>query len=161
MKTRTLTTKTSKLAGATLVAAICLWAVGQATSAVAAGASRVADAIWAHDQLYATVPTPTAFKSPPAHSTDVIYSFAGSGLAGQRSVAESAPGDRDYNGGRWTVKAVTFTELGLLIHDGDGDGVADFELTNAEQVMHHVALGHIVIEDTGIYFECPMIPQRR
>ena len=77
---------------------------------------------------------------------------------GQRSVADAEPGDPDYNGGRWNVKVATFTPMGLAIHDVDGNGVADFELTNAEQVMMHAGLGHLTIEDAGIYFECPLLP---
>ncbi len=81
-----------------------------------------------------------------------------SGLSGQRSIAESAPGDRDYNGGRWEVRLAVFTELGLSVHDADDDGTADFELTNDTQLHSHVALGHIELVDTGFYFECPLLP---
>jgi hypothetical protein len=130
-----------------------------ATSTVLAGkAKRAADAVWVHDSLYSTVLTDTAFKNPPLHSTDVIFSFAGSGLEGQRAVAEHAPGDRDYNGGRWNVMAVSFTEQGKAIHDADHDGMVNFELTNAEAVLHHAELGHLTIAEPGIYFECPLLP---
>lgn len=56
---------------------------------------RVAEAIRAYDNLYDTIVTPATFDALPEHSTDMIYSFMMSGLLGQRSVAESAPGDRD------------------------------------------------------------------
>jgi hypothetical protein len=81
-----------------------------------------------------------------------------SGLSGQRAVSDAAPGDADYNGGRWSVKIVTFTAQGLAAHDPDGDGMANFELTNADAVVAHEALGHITIRDTPVYFECPLIP---
>jgi hypothetical protein len=81
-----------------------------------------------------------------------------SGLSGQRAVSDGAPGDRDYNGGRWVVKAVAFTAQGMAAHDPDGDGVVNFELTNADDVVAHEALGHITIMDTAISFECPLIP---
>jgi len=126
--------------------------------ALAGGATVVDDAIWASGQLYGTVVTPTTFKSPPPHSTDLIYSFAMSGLTGQRSVAEAAPGDRDYNGGRWRVQMVVFTPLGLSVHDPDGDGVVNFELTSAEQVLQHEMLGHLEIFDANFSFECPLLP---
>ena len=132
----------------------------QATTALADPAAVVPDAIWVHDELYGTVATDTAFKSPPEHSTDIIYSFAGSGLEGQRSVAECAPGDPQFNGGRWNVMAVTFTEDGLAIHDMDGDGIVDFELTNAEDLKMHQQWGHLTIEEAGVYFECPLLPRR-
>ena len=124
-----------------------------------AKATKLADAIWVDDVIYGVVLTDTAFKSPPPQSTDVIYSFMASGLEGQRSVAEAAPGDRDYNGGRWTVKMVIFTEEGMGVHDPDGDGMANFELTNDAAVLEHEELGHLIIMDTDVYFECPLIPR--
>jgi hypothetical protein len=90
----------------------------------------------------------------------VIFNFMDSGLSGQRSVAEAAPGDPDYNGGRWTVMAVTFTEAGLIVFDPDGDGAVNFELTNAEAVLESAELGLLTIQETGIYFECPLLPRQ-
>jgi hypothetical protein len=90
----------------------------------------------------------------------MIYSFMMSGLEGQRGVAESAPGDRDYNGGRWDVQMVTFTTSGMAAHDPDGDGMVNFELTSAEAVLEHEELGHIIINDADFYFECPLLPRR-
>ena len=126
-----------------------------------AGATRVAEAIWGHGQLYDTVITPATFVSPPEHSTDMIYSFDMSGLMGQRAVADAAPGDRDYNGGRWSVQVAVFTDLGKEVHDTDDDGYVDAELTSADQVMMMVDLGHIEVFPANFYFECPMLPRRR
>ena len=131
-----------------------------AASALAGGAVRVPAAIWAGGEIYGTVVTPTTFVSPPEHSTDKIYSFMMSGLAGQRSVAESAPGDPEYNGGRWDVQMAVFTDQGIAAHDQDNDGIVDFELTSAEEVLAHEALGHIIINEADFYFECPLIPTR-
>jgi hypothetical protein len=130
------------------------------SAAYAGGASRVADAIWADGELYDTVITPTTFIAPPERSTDIIYSFMMSGLEGQRSVAESAPGDSDYNGGRWNVQMVVFTADGIAAHDPDGDGIVNFELTSAEDVVAHEQLGHLIINDANFYFECPLLPRR-
>lgn len=151
----------ASLSALTWTTALTVILLGQAGNALAGKAIRVADAIWVHDTLYGTVATDTSFRSPPPHSTDIIFSFMGSGLEGQRSVAEYAPGDPEYNGGRWNVMLVTFTELGKSVHDPDGDGMVNFELTNAEQVLHHAALGHLAIVEPGVYFECPLIPQPR
>ncbi|MDH3871367.1 MAG: hypothetical protein OEU44_04060 [Gammaproteobacteria bacterium] len=142
-----------------LVASVILPAMlGVLTSNVFADrAMRVQDAIWANDTVYDTILTDTNFKSPPEGSTDALYNFGMSGLMGQRAVAESAPGDRDYNGGRWDVKLVMFTTQGLAAHDPDGDGTANFELTNAADVLHHEMLGHIEIMDANHYFECPLL----
>jgi len=139
-----------------LVCGLALVLLAVAGVASAGGATVVDNAIWAHGNLYGTVATPTSFNSPPLHSTDIIYSFSMSGLTGQRSVSEAAPGDRDYNGGRWNVKMVVFTALGLAVHDADGDGAVDAELTSAEEVLDAEYLGEVEIFDTGFYFECPL-----
>lgn len=146
----------SRLTLIVTLAASLMW-----LAAAQAGATRVAEAIWAHGELYDTVVTPTTFISPPEHSTDIIYSFMMGGLQGQRSVADSAPGDPDFNGGRWSVQVALFTDLGIQVHDSDGDGIVDFELTAADEVANHVALGHIDVFPANFYFECPMLPRRR
>ena len=53
------------------------------SSALAAPATRVSDALWANDKLFDTVLTDTSFHLPPLHSTDVLYNFGMSGLMGQ------------------------------------------------------------------------------
>jgi len=131
-----------------------------ATAVYAGGAALVPAAIWAHGELYDTVITPTTFVAPPAQSTDTIYSFMMSGLLGQRSVADGAPGDPEFNGGRWDVQMVTFTPLGVEVHDQNDDGYVDFELVTEEDVLEHEILGHLVINDANFYFECPMLPRR-
>lgn len=135
---------------------ILLWSV----AVMAAPATRVSGAIWAHDTLYDTVITDTSFHLPPLHSTDVLYNFMMSGLTGQRSVSDSAPGDRNFNGGRWAVKVVVFTDTGKAVHDPDQDGAVNFELTSAAEVYAHAQLGHLEIIDTSIYFECPLLPRK-
>jgi hypothetical protein len=138
-------------------ALLCLGAAGQFTPAWAAKAVHAPDAIWVHDALYGTVATDTSFKSPPPQSTDVIFSFMGGGLEGQRSVAVYAPGDPEYNGGRWNVMLVTFTDSGKTFFDPDGDGTVNFELTNAEDVLSAAELGYLTLTEPGVYFECPLL----
>ena len=142
-----------------LTGGVCLWVAGQFAPAYAAKAGHAPNAIWVHDTIYGTIGTDTSFKSPPPQSTDVIFSFADSGLAGQRSVAEYAPGDPEYNGGRWHVMAVTFTASGIALFDPDGDGVVNMELTNAEDLMEAAEMGYLTIADTPVRFECPLLPQ--
>lgn len=142
-----------------LAGGLCLWAAGQFSTAHAAKAGHAPDAIWVHDAIYSTIGTDTAFKSPPDQSTDIIFSFAGSGLTGQRSVAVYAPGDPEYNGGRWHVMAVSFTDSGKALFDSDNDGNVNMELTNAEDLMTAAEMGYITITDTPVRFECPLLPQ--
>lgn len=123
--------------------------------------TRVDDTIWANGELYSTVLTTNSFKNPPAHSLDTLYNFMMSGLSGQRPVSDAAPGDKNYNGGRWSVQLVAFTDAGLNAHDPDGDGIVNFELTTADMVLHHVQLGHIVITPANFYFSCPLVKSGR
>ncbi len=119
-------------------------------------ATKVDGAVWANGDLYNVVVTTNSFKHAPEHALDVIYNFSMSGLEGQRSISESAPGDTDYNGGRWHVVMVLFTDQGKAVHDPDDDGIVNFELTDADMVMHHVELGHLILMDTDIRFSCPL-----
>jgi hypothetical protein len=112
------------------------------------------DAIWADDMLYRTVDTGN--RLPDHGPKDGLYVF--DNLDGQRAVAESKPGDQDYNGGRWQVYVLEFTEEGLDVHDPDGDGIANFELTSWEQVEEHIGLGHLEQVMMGPSFTCPLIP---
>ena len=84
-----------------------------------------------------------------------------SGLAGQRSVAESSPGDPDYNGGRWDVQMVIFTDQGIQTLDADGDGTIDYELTTEEEVLDQEEQGNLIINEANFYFECPLLPRRK
>ena len=139
------------------VTVMFLGLVASATS-FADRAQKVENAIWANDKIYGTILTDTSFRSPPTHSTDTLYNFGMSGLMGQRAVSSSAPGDKGYNGGRWSVQVVTFTTAGMAAHDPDGDGYVNFELTNEADVLAHQKLGHITIMDANFYFACPLIP---
>ena len=140
------------------VAALLVAALGLSAVALAGGATVVDDAIWVDGHLYGTVVTPTTFKSPPRGSTDLIYNFDMSGLKGQRSVAEAAPGDRDYNGGRWRVQMVTFTAAGIGYHDPDGDGIVNFEIESDAEVLQEEFEGYLNIVDANFSFECPLLP---
>ena len=142
----------------TTLAMFALLALIVPTSASAKGPLRASAAIWSHGELYGTVGTPAVFMDPPEGTTDTLYNFGMSGLEGQRAISAAAPGDQDFNGGRWHVVLVTFTDQGMAVHDPDGDGVVNFELTSADQVLAHMALGHLILTDTDIYFECPLLP---
>jgi hypothetical protein len=95
--------------------------------------------IYAHNELFRTVGTPTDL--PDRGEFDTIYVLGGN-LA---SVSESAPGDGDYNGGRWEVRMVTFTSI------------APTQFTNAEDLLAAAESGDITISDVVRRFECPLI----
>jgi hypothetical protein len=115
------------------------------------------DAIWADGELYGTVATPT--ELPDKGPKDGLYNFIG--LEGQRAVAEAKPGDKDYNGGRWQVYLLNFTDAGKAVHDPDNDGIVNFELTSWEMVEHHIGLGHLESAGMGPSFVCPLIKKKK
>jgi len=110
-------------------------------------------AFYVDGMVYKTIATP-AFL-PDHGPKDGLFVFEG--LDGQMPIAEAKPGDRDYNGGRWQVYFVSFTESGMDVHDADGDGTVDFQLTSWEAVYQHIGLGHLEISGMGPSFECPVI----
>jgi hypothetical protein len=110
-------------------------------------------AFYVDGELYQTVGTPTdlAHTGAPDHSFDVIYNLGGV----QMNVAEAKPGDRDFNGGRWQVHAVSFSDYdeALAVADVNGSGTLD----SAEEV--EAAIDSPYAADEGIVktFECPVI----
>ncbi|MDX1657397.1 MAG: hypothetical protein R3343_01125 [Nitriliruptorales bacterium] len=82
-----------------------------------------------------------------AHSFDDIYVIQG-GHADQLPVAEAAPGERDFNGGRWAVQ--------VLEWNGSGDAPL---LTDDEAVDAALASGDLTVVHTNArYFLCPVAP---
>lgn len=97
--------------------------------------------IYAHDVAYRTVGTPTDL--PDQGMFDTIYVLGGD-LA---NVSDAAPGDQDYNGGRWEVRPIDW--MGNPMH----------QFTNAEDVEAAADAGEIAIGDVVKRFECPLIRQ--
>ena len=105
-----------------------------------AGQGPPGNLIYAHDRLYTGVNTPTDL--PEQGKFNAIYPL-GPGL---HAVSEAAPGDRDYRGGRWEVRPVTFMTI------------APRQFTNAEDIVAAAARGEISIGGVVKRFECPLIP---
>jgi len=98
--------------------------------------------IYANDELFRTVGTPTDL---PEHGPfDAIY-VLGNGLA---AVSESAPGDRDYNGGRWEVHMVTF------------ETIESTQFTNDDDLLDAASRDEVSIGPVVRRFECPLIRSR-
>ena len=135
-----------------LAAAMSLSATG---GAFAAGSGGVTDngVIYADHALWRTVATPTdlSHTGAPAQSWDVIYNFGGL----QASVADAAPGDPDFNGGRWQVHAVSAPNgyaAALASGDLDHDGVLDA----ADEVWAALSAGDLVDHGVVKQFVCTM-----
>ena len=113
-----------------------------AVAALGVPATAAADAlgppggtIYAFDQAYQVIATPTSL--PDRGPLDTLYTFPDCSTC--VSVSEAAPGSGDYNGGRWRVVAA----YGITT-----------QLTNADAVVAQATS----LEDTGTRFVCPLIP---
>ena len=103
---------------------------------------------------YRTVATPTDLSGTgaPAHSFDTIYEFSG---VQPLNVATAAPGDRDYNGGRWQVHALAFADYAAALAAYDANDSGSFD--SDEEVAAALAAG--AARDLGVVksFVCPVI----
>jgi hypothetical protein len=110
---------------------------------VNAGLGPPAGAFYVDGAQYRTIGTPTDLSGTgaPASSFDTLYAVESQELA----VAAAAPGDRDYNGGRWMRLPVTWnTEPRLL--------------TSEEDVLEAASLGEVTIaSEPDMLFVCPVI----
>ena len=139
---------------AVLVAAFAM--LTPASAAFAAGSGGVTgSAFYVDGQLFRTVNTPTDISGTgaPASSFDTIYDFGGL----QSNVATAAPGDLGYNGGRWQVHALQFTDYEQAVEQFDANGSDD--LDSDEEVAAALASG--AATDTGVVksFVCPVIAE--
>jgi hypothetical protein len=119
--------------------ALVLFAVALGSGAAIAQVGPPGGTIYAHDVAYRTVGTPNDL--PPHGKFDAIY-VLGDDLA---AVSESAPGDRDYNGGRWEVRVVTFLTI------------PPTQFTNVEDLREAEAQGQVSFSQVVRRFECPLI----
>ena len=118
-----------------LTAALVAFAsLGFTATAMADGLGPPSDTIYAFDQAYRTVATPTSL--PDRGSVDTIYVFPD--CASCASVSDAAPGTPGYNGGRWNVV--------------EAAGIST-QLTNAEDVLAQATS----LTETGTRFVCPLI----
>jgi hypothetical protein len=108
---------------------------GVTATASAQGVGPPGSTIYAFDQAYRTVATPTSL--PNRGPFDTLYTFPD--CASCASVSEAAPGSGGYNGGRWRVVAA----YGITT-----------QLTNAADVVAQASS----LEDTGTRFVCPLSP---
>jgi hypothetical protein len=136
-----------------LVAGIVL--VASASVAGAAGAGGVTGpSFYVDGTQYRTVGTPTDLSrtGAPASSFDTIYEFFG---VQPYNVATAAPGDLGYNGGRWRVHGLTFTNYAAALTTYDANLSGD--LDSEAEVTAAIAGG--AATDTGIVksFVCPVI----
>jgi hypothetical protein len=131
----------------------CALVLGAAGAASAGSGGVTGPAFYVDGQIYRTVNTPTDLSNTgaPASSFDTIYEFFGV----QRNVATAAPGDAGYNGGRWRVHGLQFTDYAAAVAAFDTNGSGDFD--SDEEVA--AALDAGAATDLGVVksFVCPVI----
>lgn len=140
------------LVGATVALAVVLAGSALAKGGGAGGVT--GPAFYVDGSWYRTVGTPTDLSrtGAPDHSFDTIYAFGGH----QANVATAAPGDRDYNGGRWRVEVLGFPygyAAAVAAGDMNGNDVIDSD----GELAYAFAAGKAVVAGAGPSFVCPVI----
>ena len=119
-----------------------LVALAAAASPAAAGGPPHT-AFYVDGTVYRTVGTPSNLfgTGAPAGTYDALYV-----VPGQIAVAAAAPGDTDYNGGRWLRYQTTWIN-------------AQYPLLSEEDVLAAYLAGDLAIDwDPDASFVCPVIP---
>jgi hypothetical protein len=140
---------------------ICLFATGGSANR---GKPNFGPALYGDDEIWGTKAT-TVLPAPNPHnrhSFDILYVITNSNNPqGQLPVAEAAPGNPDYNGGRWFTHTVEWTADGFT-----DQGIVPV-LTSKDDIDYHVNLGHLIItpgsfpDGPPVYFECPLLPVKQ
>lgn len=133
----------------------CALVLGAAGVAAAdGGGGATGPAFYVDGQLYRTVNTPTDLSNTgaPESSFDTIYQFFG---VQPFNVATAAPGDPGYNGGRWRVHGLQFTDYAAAVAAFDTNDSSDFD--SDEEVAAALEAG--AATDIGVVksFVCPVI----
>jgi hypothetical protein len=123
---------------------------------LASAAGVTGPAFYADGQLYRTVGTPTNFSTTgaPDSSYETIYAFGGL----QPNVAEAAPGDPGFRGGRWMVRPLIFNtdyQTSVAAYGGSNgvfDSAAEVMAALNDSGPAGATLGPVVK-----MFECPVI----
>ncbi len=127
------------------VAAVMLLSLAAGSVAAKNGNGPPSLAFYADGVRWRTVVTPTdlSHTGAPDSSFEPIYVLGGDLI----NVAEAAPGQPGFRGGRWMVLPVTWTGV-----------VPPTQLTSGPQVHEYEANGWLTISDTPVKeFVCPII----
>lgn len=135
-----------KLSVVTIILAMMIWAIS--LPVFAAGPDFFTPAIYADGIAWATkglgpLPAPNDHNN---QSFDKLFVFT-NGAEGQLPVAEAAPGNPEYNGGRWNAHMATWFVM------GDPPLVKSYA-----ELEGYVVDGFLMITPADNYFECPLLP---
>ena len=118
-------------------------------------------ALYGDGQVWGTKGT-TVLPAPNPHnrqSYDGLFVILNSNNpnSAQLPVSEAAPGNPDYNGGRWITYTVIWTQQAF-----NDLGVVPI-LRSYQELMDYEALGYLAVAqgppgNTPAYFQCPLLP---
>ena len=135
--------------------------LGAAASAQAApGQPNFMPALYGDGELWGTkftalIPGPNGHNEQSYDGLYIVRNRPG----GQMPVSEAAPGNPAYNGGRWSVNQVFWTEAGFIAYGGDVP-----VLTSFDEILYEEGMGHVYIMSGSFeggppqYFQCPLLP---
>ena len=138
-----------------------LFFIAAATSLAGPGKPNFGPALYADGEVWGTKAT-TTLPPPNEHnlqSFDMLFVIT-NGAAGQMPVGEAAPGNPNYNGGRWFTQTVMWTTDGMDSYDEEGVPV----LMSYEEIEYNYDMGYLEINPGSPaggppdYFQCPLLP---
>ncbi|WP_396612889.1 hypothetical protein ACH9L7_06345 [Haloferax sp. S1W] len=153
-----------------IVSSVTLLGLGASGSATAQGAPDFTSRVWGDGETWGTKVT-GEIKHPNEQSLDKFFVITNpvTGMLpeGTLPVSEAAPGNSDYNGGRWWTHTVAWTEAGKRAHGPTPPlltryGPAD----DPESILFHYNLGHLEISEGSPsggppdFFRCPLLPDK-
>lgn len=127
---------------------------------VSAAVGPPSGAIYADNQIFRTVGTPTSLPHGHGQPFDTLYRFVSALPPGapptdqQYPLSDFAPGDQGFVGGRWHV---------VLVVDASGNPISGYDfgahpITSLSQYSAVKAAQGWTEISTDVYFECPLIP---
>jgi hypothetical protein len=142
-----------------LLFALISFALATPLSALAA-AGPPSGGLYADNNVFQTVGTPTSLPHSHGQPFDQLYRFVSALPPGapatdqQYPLSDFGPGDQGFVGGRWHV---------VLVVDSDGNPITGYDfaahpITSLSQYQAlKAAMGWTEIS-TSVYFECPLLP---
>lgn len=155
-------------AGAALSSATLLGVAATGSAAAAKGKPDFSPRIWGDGEQWGTKVT-GEIKHPNENSLDKFYVITnpvtGDLPEGTLPVSEAAPGNPDYNGGRWWTHTVAWTQAGIDFHGSTPPLLTRYGPDDdPASIQFHADLGHLEISEGSpaggppAYFRCPLLP---
>lgn len=125
--------------------------------------------VWGDGEQWGTKVTGTFDEPKKKHNLDKFFvitnPITGELPDGTLPVSEAAPGNSDYNGGRWWTHTVEWTQVGIDAHGSPPPlltryGPAD----DPGSIQFHQNLGHLTVSEGSpdgsppSFFRCPLLP---